>query len=97
MTTFNSLLKLGLVSKKDKCNFGEETPDASWLLHNTTLADNGNLITVSYESAINDLPKLIVDAFINKYEKIPNEADLTEILSKVHDSMSIAIQFGKVP
>jgi len=96
MSTYKSLLKEGLVSKNDNCNLLDGTPDGCWALQNSDLAQ-GHILSVSYENAVDMLPKLIIDAFINKYERIPDTSDLIDIQQKVSESMKIAIEKGKLP
>ncbi len=97
MSTFKSLLKQGIVKKSDTCNFTDDTPaDGCWALSNDKLA-KGHVLCVSYENAVDMLPKLIIDAYINKHNRIPTAADLTDIISSVAQSMKVAIVKGKLP
>jgi hypothetical protein len=79
---------------KSVCNFlsKETTPDAVWHLNHPS----GDNLYVSYEAALDALPKIIIDAFVNKHNRIPTAEDLTQILSDVLTSMNRAIKVSKL-
>jgi hypothetical protein len=98
MGTFKGILKDNIgVNRKAKCNLDDEsTPDGIWALANDKL-ERGHLLCVSYNRAVDDLPKLIIDSFINKFNRIPDAKDFEGIIDKVKASMQIAIDQGKLP
>jgi|SRR5690554_355923 len=97
MSTFNTILKQGLVKKSDSCNFTNGKPaDGCWALDNGELPQ-GHILCVSYENALDVLPKLIIDSFINKYNRKPRVTDLNKIIEAVTQSMNTAIVQGKLP
>lgn len=96
MSTFKELVKNGILTGNEKCNLrGMSTPDGCWSIQNETLP-LGHLFCVEYQSAIEDLPKLIIDAFINKFGKIPNGIEFAEITKEMIENMKIAVEQGRV-
>lgn len=96
MSTFKELVKDGILSGKEKCNLrGELTPDGCWSIQNENLA-LGHLFCVEYQSAIEDLPRLIIDAFINKFGEKPDAIEFAEITKEVIENMKIAVDQSRV-
>ena len=97
MSTFKSLVKEGIVKKEATCNLRNgETPDGCWALAHGDL-ERGHILSVSYEAALEDLPKLIIDAFINKFDRKPIKGELDAVLDVVKQNMEIAIEQGRIP
>lgn len=95
MSTFKELVNHELLSGSEKCNFySNGTPDGCWALDNGELPQ-GNILCIEYLVALDVLPKLIIDSFINKYGKKPNESEFTEIMRHISESMKIAIDKGR--
>lgn len=95
MATFKSLVKEDLLKGNEKCNLrGHKAPDGCWALQNEKLGLS-HLFCVEYQAAIEDLPKLIIDAFINKYGKLPDALEFAEITKEVIENMKIAVDQGK--
>ncbi|MBF0430515.1 MAG: hypothetical protein HQK83_04510 [Fibrobacteria bacterium] len=96
MSTFKSLIG-NVVDGSEKSSFYDENsvPDGAWALNGTLIQDH--LLAITFEESVDVLPKLIIDSFINKYERIPSGEDITSILEEVAKNMKIAIQQGKTP
>jgi hypothetical protein len=95
MSTFRRLVNEGLLTGDEKCNLrGHSTPDGCWGLHNNELASS-HLFCVEFQAAIEDLPKLIIDAFINKHGKIPDVLEFNNITKEVIENMKVAVNQGQ--
>ncbi len=97
MSTFKELVKDGLVPETTECHIYRGTkPDGCWALDGSNFPQ-GHILCVSYKNAMHALPKLLIDAYINKNNKIPTSDDLQEILKEVEASMVVAISQGRLP
>lgn len=96
MSTFKELVKDGIFTGNEKCNLrGQDTPDGCWALQNDELPQS-HIFCVEYQAAIEDLPKLIIDSFINKNGKKPDAIEFAEITKEVIENMKIAVQQGRI-
>lgn len=96
MSTFKELVKEGILEGNEKCNLrGENTPDGCWALQNHILPQE-HIFCVEYQAAVEVLPKLIIDAFINKHGKKPDAIEFAEITKEVIENMKIAVGHGRI-
>ncbi|MFO7939691.1 MAG: hypothetical protein R6U66_08075 [Bacteroidales bacterium] len=92
MSTFKNLVSSKMLTGNEKCHLlGSRNPDGCWAMAGSKLYED-HILCVSFEAAVDAFPKLIIDAFMNKYNRKPTAIEFAELTSHILENMKFALK-----